>query len=607
MRRRQPPYRGKKGSGGLFTDLVVSVNVKRTLLMTSVFVVAGAIAQSSLFQRRGPASPATCEDFGMSDWMDNTTQYLLNLPSNMSSFAVVMSPSEYDEASGHHSDQLPHLKQMPRVRWRKGMPLPDIYQEHRARAFVVEGALDEHRFISEGRDIAWIGNTCKGGISNTYQYAFDPSKGNDGIWAGHDNEDYMDTGKFVRDYVLGEKAKRSTPMYAHPYAGVHVWCPPLVDYLARPAFLGENFCSGAWHRGMGQPEVFLGPKGTGSQMHMDNFLTPFWMLLYDGVKRFRVIHLDEYAGPHLDHLLLQMRLFAGVYVRKVIIPHWIGGEGVGTKCAKMMHHVFDPFKPNLKIFPEFAHVKIFEGTLRRGDSIYLPSGTLHAVVNDEASFGISSNEIFPQALDEFMDACYYHDVGFSCDAMVKKLVEKEINKNYDYRDTATAANLRNLKSKKGNMDPSEYAAIKGKFLDDLEKEVECFRGNAWKYKPGSAYEFLDQGFDELLGFDSLKGVCDYFSGPYYSQLRGYFKSRIDRVVAPRIEKAMLADYRRRTWGDFFMGKARPTPPASLEELTRHQKDDVFNRMARIKTEMVSDHANGFYDLCDKALGRRKGG
>ena len=92
---------------------------------------------------------------------------------------------------------------------------------------------------------------------------------------------------------------------------------------------------------MGQPEVFLGPKGTGSQMHMDNFLTPFWMLLYDGVKRFRVIHLDEYAGPHLDHLLLQMRLFAGVYVRKVIIPHWIGGEGVGTKCAKMMHHVFD--------------------------------------------------------------------------------------------------------------------------------------------------------------------------------------------------------------------------------------------------------------------------
>ncbi len=44
----------------------------------------------------------------------------------------------------------------------------------------------------------------------------------------------------------------------------------------------------------GQPEQYIGPSGTKTELHMDNFLVPFWMSVY-------VHHKGHPRSPSLTH------------------------------------------------------------------------------------------------------------------------------------------------------------------------------------------------------------------------------------------------------------------------------------------------------------------
>ena len=48
----------------------------------------------------------------------------------------------------------------------------------------------------------------------------------------------------------------------------------------------------------GQPEVFIGPKNSLTELHMDSGYTPFWMSVYIGKKIFRTITYEE-SSVHL--------------------------------------------------------------------------------------------------------------------------------------------------------------------------------------------------------------------------------------------------------------------------------------------------------------------
>ncbi len=57
---------------------------------------------------------------------------------------------------------------------------------------------------------------------------------------------------------------------------------------------GDTFAGGGKYRiQQAQPEVFIGPRGTKSEMHMDSMLIPFWMSVYAGKKKFRTISFED--------------------------------------------------------------------------------------------------------------------------------------------------------------------------------------------------------------------------------------------------------------------------------------------------------------------------
>ena len=498
---------------------------------------------------------------------------------------ITMSSTEYVEVLKHDSDPI-NLLEMPRVRWREGMSLYDLYEKHRGRAFIVEGALDDHPFIAEGKTIASLGKMCKGGYLHSFVVPDGSGVANESLeeWAGHVDLKLIETSEFVREYVLDDGIKREDRRYAHPMMGAHFWCPSLMDNIRFPAFLGERWCGhsdtleSSGKLTLGQPEAFLGTKGTRSKMHMDNGLIPFWMLLYDGVKRFRVIHSDQYLGPQLRPLFESMALSKDKgYTKSVSAIHRVQPDD-GTPavfCSEKSNHKFDPFKPNLSLFPEFTNVEIYEGTLRRGDAIYLPSATLHGVVNDEASFGLSSNEILPQAFEHALDACLLFPhfksgdekflkgrfssfaPDFSCPEFLSLYIDNVLHAGQpdDEGDDATSAHesqwekyeaevqakLAAELSEKGEGGGTEekefvckdafnrleklayarkfeeiggmtrYKALKADFMQCFREQVPCVKKNGWKFERGSAYKFKDTSFLEMQGF---RGGVDEFCAPF---------------------------------------------------------------------------------------------
>ena len=526
---------------------------------------------------------------------------------------ITMSSTEYVEVLKHDSDPI-NLLEMPRVRWREGMSLYDLYEKHRGRAFIVEGALDDHPFIAEGKTIASLGKMCKGGYLHSFVVPDGSGVANESLeeWAGHVDLKLIETSEFVREYVLDDGIKREDRRYAHPMMGAHFWCPSLMDNIRFPAFLGERWCGHSdtlEKRGkftLAQPEAFLGPKGTRSKMHMDYGLTPFWMLLYDGVKRFRVIHSDQYLGPQLRPLFESMALSKDTgYTKSVSAIHRVQPDD-GTPavfCSEKNNHKFDPFKPNLSLFPEFTNVEIYEGTLRRGDAIYLPSATLHGVVNDEASFGISSNEILPQDFEHALDACLlfphkkifstkglglglpYQRPDFGCtevmgsylkdvmyggepapfsdtwsyfDNFIKNRLKEEEQKNRGMPEGKAEAKLlckdayvklRNLAysenfDEEGGM--TRYKELKADFMLCLREQVPCVKKNGWKFERGSTYKFQDISFLKLFGFNGIEQFCSKMhydaegkSLPGLSMLQ-YFLEEQDHILSDEQNDAVVA-------------------------------------------------------------------
>ena len=425
---------------------------------------------------------------------------------------IEIAAAEYNELiTSKESDDALNVVQMPRVRWQAGMSFAELHRKYEGKAFIVEGALNEHRFVKEGKTIASLAELCRGSIIQTFLKSKGSSK-----WAGHVKLESIDTSEYLRDYVINGGSKTNELRYGHPFLGFTLWCPALMDHLRFPTILGQRKCSALdpsdpddarlMPEPGAQPEVFLGPKGSGSAMHMDNFLTPFWMLLYDGVKRFRVLHREEYfgeaLGPHYSNMASNM----GNYIKKYNVKHNVKDDQGDVQCVKIKTNSFDIFEPNLRMFPEFANVTVHEGVLRRGDAIYLPSATLHGVQNDEASFGISSNEIMPHAFNDFLETCLLDlpTNDFNCLAYfvgVKELIPRcsdqidalaeyayDRSKGKDYFDRANAA-----------------------FSECLLQRLGCQEGNYWEDEGFQTRDAIP--FYELTGFKDAKDLCDTFSQP----------------------------------------------------------------------------------------------
>ncbi|GBG25818.1 Bifunctional arginine demethylase and lysyl-hydroxylase JMJD6 [Hondaea fermentalgiana] len=124
------------------------------------------------------------------------------------------------------------------------------------------------------------------------------------------------------------------------------------DYAQRLPFEGYQH---SW------PSLFVGANGTQSLMHVDSGGTNFWMYLVSGVKEWRFF--ERHDIPNL-------------YSRPLSSSFAV-----------------DPFEQDGSRFPLVGKAKMYHGTQRPGDLVFVPGGSPHGVRNLDDVVGLSMNYI----------------------------------------------------------------------------------------------------------------------------------------------------------------------------------------------------------------------
>lgn len=112
----------------------------------------------------------------------------------------------------------------------------------------------------------------------------------------------------------------------------------------------------------GQPEMYIGPPGTKTELHMDAFLIPFWMSVYKGTKTFRVIPFEQiHDNPKLRALFLEEER-----------TRW-EREVTNGSASELVSRELEIWDPDYEAFPELLEATVYEGDVNPGVSLSLLS------------------------------------------------------------------------------------------------------------------------------------------------------------------------------------------------------------------------------------------
>ena len=266
---------------------------------------------------------------------------------------------------------------------------------------IVEGEVKHHPAYNMSFDT--LKEVC--GKSMVETMVFDR---NSKLWGGLVDKKYMLLSEYVDNHVLnqGNQTSGEPPRYLTAGLGLPQICPRLELFAPVPKYVSLSVFPIDWaqykqtkkRNQIIMPVMFIGNKGTKTEMHVDMMLGPFWMSVYSGSKTFRVVTYWD-ARRRWD-------LFNKRGKGNHLIDHtrWErGGE------------IMKIWNPNLDIFPEVGEVTIYEGKVNAGDWIYLPSAAFHGVKNDDLSWGITINALYPATMNKQVDVCADSGYRLSCD------------------------------------------------------------------------------------------------------------------------------------------------------------------------------------------------
>lgn len=135
-------------------------------------------------------------------------------------------------------------------------------------------------------------------------------------------------------------------------------CPSLLNDFTVPKFFTEDLLSLVGPAEDAWPSLIVGAKGTQSGLHIDNNYFPFWLALYRGAKKVRILLANDTSlhAEYFDHDSLTFDV--------------------------------DLFKPEE---PEWRNARVYETTLKPGQVLYIPHGAPHGAKNLEDTIAISGN------------------------------------------------------------------------------------------------------------------------------------------------------------------------------------------------------------------------
>ena len=138
--------------------------------------------------------------------------------------------------------------------------------------------------------------------------------------------------------------------------------PPYDEYIMPKYFSGDYFQrvfpNGYQHS---WPSLFIGAKGTQSDLHVDSGGTNFWLYLLSGKKEWRFFPRED-----------QINLYKSTYSAK-----------------------FEPdvFNPDFKKYPLLSKSNMYHTIQNPGDLVFIPGSCPHAVRNLDNIHGISMNYV----------------------------------------------------------------------------------------------------------------------------------------------------------------------------------------------------------------------
>lgn len=195
------------------------------------------------------------------------------------------------------------------------------------------------------------------------------------IWAGlSEAPDFGSLEEFLTGFSTNETLRK---YYLHDWS-LTTECPEILGlHTSFDEFIMPKFFAGDYFQRMpyneyenSWPSLFVGAKGTGSGVHVDNGGTNFWLYLISGEKRWRIFDrasmLNLYFKPGYAHIYT------------------------------------DVFRPDLKEYPLFRQAKMYEVTQKPGELVFIPGDFPHAVMNTEDSVGVSANYIDESNLYRFL-------------------------------------------------------------------------------------------------------------------------------------------------------------------------------------------------------------
>ncbi|UPR02005.1 JmjC domain-containing protein [Chloropicon primus] len=315
-------------------------------------------------------------------------------------------PTDSGEGSPGEVQRRDGLHIVPITRIPAGsISVKEFFDKHGDEVVIVEGEARSHPAFGLG----WQGlkDLCGGSTIETTTYSETAAD-----WAGLEDTKKMKLATYIERHVLSGGGGEEELRYASGGVGIPELCPPLDHFAKIPSFVSSalipvdqvynNATEGgeAKYLQQGQPEVFIGPAGTKSELHMDSMLIPFWMVVYEGKKTFRTILYNETRSSQA----------LSFYEDQDRPSTTIRSKGPGEEETRQL----EVWNPDLEAFPDLADVTVHEGTLVGGDFIYLPPATLHAVYNHERSWAVSSNSLYPSTFDKFVDVCHETDFGLYC-------------------------------------------------------------------------------------------------------------------------------------------------------------------------------------------------
>merc|ERR1711904_185557 len=162
----------------------------------------------------------------------------------------------------------------------------ELFLDHGKEPVIIKGALGGHPLM-RNNTAEYIADVCGDGYIDTVVYDADSES-----WAGHTGQKLMKIKEYVDGYFAN--ASREEIRYAHSATfGMPFVCPALQHDVLIPALASKTLPAGGGIISLGHPTIFMGPPGSLSELHMDMYLMPFWLSVYMGKKKFRVIVFEE--------------------------------------------------------------------------------------------------------------------------------------------------------------------------------------------------------------------------------------------------------------------------------------------------------------------------